>query len=108
MGKMPSAFDVKVVFDTQPQRAMFGARSDRDSKGRCAWYFRREVAWAGLNANARLKLERAQFVARSASAAAARRAESARQECARRATAAWAEAAYEAARPRDFRDRDGG
>ena len=49
--------------DAAPRmRALFGARTTRDSKGRCAWLFRREVAWAGLNANAALKLERAEFV----------------------------------------------
>jgi hypothetical protein len=45
-------------------RALFGARSERDSRGRCAWLFRREVAWAVLNTNAKLKIERAEFVGR--------------------------------------------
>ena len=88
-------------------RALFGSRSNVDSRGRCAWLFRREVAWATLNANARLKLERAGFVAWDARSAAARREERARQEHARRATVAWASAAYDAPRARDFRDRDG-
>ena len=36
---------------------LFGARrSERDSRGRCAWLFRREVAWAVLNANEKPKL----------------------------------------------------
>ena len=62
--------------DAAPRsRALFGARSPSDSRGRCAWFFRREVAWAGLNANARLKLERAGFVAWDARSAAARREE---------------------------------
>ena len=94
--------------DAAPRsRALFGARSPSDSRGRCAWFFRREVAWAGLNANARLKLERAGFVAWDARSAAARREERARQEDARRATAAWAQAAYEARPARNYaRDRD--
>ena len=94
--------------DAAPRsRALLGARSPADSRGRCAWYFRREVAWAGLNANARLKLERAGFVAWDARSAAARREERARQENARRATAAWAQAAYEARPARSYaRDRD--
>ena len=94
--------------DAAPRmRAMWGARTDEDSRNRCAAYLRREIAWAGLNANARLKLERAGFVAWDARSAAARREERARQEHARRATVAWASAAYDAPRARDFRDRDG-
>ena len=76
-------------------RALFDARSDRDSRGRCAWLFRREVAWAGLNANAKLKLERAEFVGWDARTARARHAEQANREHARRHTCAWASAAYE-------------
>jgi hypothetical protein len=100
-----------VAKDAAPRvRALFGARSAADARSRGAWYFRREVAWAGLNANARLKLERAEFVGWDARSANATRAERARYEHARRADCAWARAAYE--RPserRDFpRDRDGG
>ena len=42
--------------------ALFGARSERISQGYCARLFRSEVAWASLNANAKLRLERAEFV----------------------------------------------
>ena len=52
---------------------MWGARTDEDSRNRCAAYLRREIAWAGLNANARLKLERAEFVGWDAASAAAQR-----------------------------------
>ena len=76
-------------------RALFGARSKRDSKGRCAWLFRREVAWAGLNANAALKVERAGFVGWDARTAGDRRAEQARREQARRAACEWASAGYD-------------
>ena len=82
--------------DAAPRmRALFGARSERDSRGRCAWLFRREVAWAVLNANAKLKIERAEFVGWDARTARARHAEEARREHARRQTCAWASAAYE-------------
>ena len=73
-------------------RALFGARSERDSRGRCAWLSRREVAWAVLNANAKLKIERAEFVGWDARTARARHAEQARREHARRQTCAWASA----------------
>ena len=82
--------------DAAPRmRALFGARSERDSRGRCAWLFRREVAWAALNANAKLKLERAEFVGWDARTARARHADEANREHARRHTCAWASAAYE-------------
>ena len=82
--------------DAAPRmRALFDARSDRDSRGRCAWLFRREVAWAALNANAKLKLERAEFVGWDARTARARHAEQANREHARRHTCAWASAAYD-------------
>ena len=85
--------------DAAPRmRALFGARTDRDSRGRCAWYFRREVAWAGLNANARLKLERAEFVGWDARSAAARRAGRAGSSYARRERCAWASAAFDVPR----------
>ena len=82
--------------DAAPRmRALFGARSNRDSKGRCAWLFRREVAWASLNANAALKVERAEFVGWDARTAGDRRAEQDRREWARRARCDWASAAYD-------------
>ena len=85
--------------DAAPRmRAWWGARTDRDSRGRSAWYFRREVAWAGLNANARLKLERAEFVGWDARSAAARRAGRAGSEHARRERCAWASAAFDVPR----------
>ena len=85
--------------DAAPRmRAMWGARTDEDSRNRCAAYLRREIAWAGLNANARLKLERAEFVGWDARSAAARRAGRAGSEHARRERCAWASAAYEAPR----------
>ena len=60
--------------DAAPRmRALFDADSPRQSLGRCAFHFRREVAWAGLNANAALKLERAEFVGWDAASAAAQR-----------------------------------
>ena len=79
-------------------RAWWGARTDRDSRSRNAKYFRREVAWAGLNANARLKLERAEFVGWDARSAAARRAGRAGSAHARRERCAWASAAFDAPR----------
>ena len=79
-------------------RALFGARSNRDSKGRCAWLFRREVAWAALNANAKLKVERAEFVGWDARTAGERRAQQERRENSRRERCAHASAAYERAR----------
>ena len=85
--------------DAAPRmRAWWGARSDRDSRARSAWYFRREVAWAGLNANARLKLERAEFVGWDARSAAARRAGRAGSAHARRERCAWASAAFDVPR----------
>ena len=82
--------------DAAPRmRALLDARSERDSRGRCAWLFRREVAWAALNANAKLKLERAEFVGWDARTARARHAEQANREHARRHTCAWASAAYD-------------
>ena len=85
--------------DAAPRmRAWWGARTDRDSRGRNAWYFRREVAWAGLNANARLKLERAEFVGWDARSAAARRAGRAGSAHARRERCAWASAAFDVPR----------
>ena len=82
--------------DAAPRmRALFGARSNRDSKGRCAWLFRREVAWAGLNANAALKVEHEEFVGWDARTAGDRRADQARREQARRATCEWASAGYD-------------
>ena len=58
--------------------------------------FRREVAWAVLNANEKLTIERAEFVGWDARTARARHAEEARREHARRQTCAWwASAAYE-------------
>ena len=85
--------------DAAPRmRALFDADSPRQSLGRCAFHFRREVAWAGLNANAALKLERAEFVGWDARSAAARRAGRAGSEHARRERCAWASAAYEAPR----------
>ena len=53
------------------------------------------VAWAALNANAKLKLERAEFVGWDARTARARHADEANREHARRHTCAWASAAYE-------------
>ena len=94
-------------------RALFGALSNDDARGRCAWFFKREVAWAALNANAKLKLERAEFVGWNARSAAARRNERVRQEQARCARCDWASAAaaFERGRygadARNFaRDRD--
>ena len=88
------------IEDAAPRmRALFGARSNRDSKGRCAWLFRREVAWAGLVANAKLKVERAEFVGWDARTASERRAQQARRSNARRARCEWASAGYD--RPRD-------
>ena len=88
------------VADAAPRmRALVDARSDRDSRGRCAWLFRREVAWAVLNVNAKLRLERAEFVGWDAHTAGAQRAERERREASRRATCAWAAAAFE--RPRE-------
>ena len=85
--------------DAAPRmRALFGARSNRDSKGRCAWLFRREVAWAALNANAKLKVERAEFVGWDARTAGERRAQQERRENSRRERCAHASAAYERAR----------
>ena len=61
--------------DAAPRmRAMWGARTDEDSRNRCSAYLRREIAWAGLNTNARLKLERAELVGWDARSVAARRA----------------------------------
>ena len=79
-------------------RALHGAQSDRDSRGRCAALFRKEVAWAGLNENAKLKVGRAEFVGWDARTASERRQQQARREEARRATCAWASAAWESAR----------
>ena len=76
-------------------RALFGARSNRDSISRCASYFRRDVAWAALNVNAKLKLERAEFVGWCARTASVRRAEEARRAAAQRAACAQARAAFE-------------
>ena len=88
------------VTDAAPRlRALFGARSDRDSAGRCAYLFRREVAWAGLVANAKLKIERAEFVGWDARTANERRAQQARRSNARRERCEWASAGYD--RPRD-------
>ena len=103
-----------VVDDAAPRmRARLGARSDVDARGRCAWFFRREVAWAGLNANARLKLERAEFVGWDARSAAMRRAERADRAQARWERCAWASAAFDAYASREGpsggtfrRDRD--
>jgi hypothetical protein len=100
-----------VAEDAAPRvRALFGARSAADARSRGAWHFRREVAWAGLNANARLKLERAEFVGWDARSANARRGERARYEHARRTECAWAAAAYDRPSERGAfpRDRDGG
>ena len=89
-------------------RALSGARSIADARGRCAWYFRLEVAWAGINANARLKLERAEFVGWDARSAKARREERTRHKHSRRARWAWASVAYERGSDCKFaRDRDG-
>ena len=73
----------------------WGARTDEDSRNRCAAYLRREIAWAGLNANARLKLERAEFVGWDARTANERRAQQARRSNARRARCEWASAGFE-------------
>ena len=86
-------------------RALLGAQSDRDSRSRCAALFRKEVAWAGLNENAKLKVGRAEFVGWDARTASERRQQQARREEARRATFAWASAAWESAR--DSYDADG-
>lgn len=95
LGRLASA----AADDAAPRmRALFGARSNRDSKGRCVGLFRKEVAWAGLNANAKLKVERAEFVGWDARTAGERREQQARRERARRAAAAWASAAWESTR----------
>ena len=89
--------------DAAPRmRALFGARSGADSKGRCAWLFRREVAWAALNANAALKVERAEFVGWDARTAGERSARERQREHARRSAFAWASAAYERGRDGTF------
>ena len=89
--------------DAAPRmRALFGARSGADSKGRCAWLFRREVAWAALNANAALKVERAEFVGWDARTAGERSARERRREHMRRSAFAWASAAYERGRDGTF------
>ena len=87
------------VDDAAPRmRALFGAQSARDSRSRCAALFRREVAWAGLIANAELKVGRAEFVGWDARTAGERRQQQARREEARRAACAWASAAWESSR----------
>ena len=60
-----------------------------------AWLFRPQVAWAALNANAKLKLERAEFVAWDARSASARRDERERRDRARSARCEWARTAHE-------------
>ena len=67
----------------------------RRARGRCAWLFRREVAWVTLNANAKLKLERAEFIGWDARTARARNAEEANRAGAARAAFAWGATAYE-------------
>ena len=54
-----------------------------------------------LNANAKLRLERAEFVGWDRHTASARRAERERREASQRATCAWAAAAFERAQARD-------
>jgi len=91
------------VNDAAPRmRALLGARSTRDSKGRCAWLFRREVAWATLNVNAKLRLERARYVGSDPHTASANRVERERREYSRRATCAWASEAFDRARESQF------
>ena len=91
------------VDDAAPRMsALLDARTIRDSKGRCAWLFRREVAWAALNVNAKLRLERAGFVGWDAHTANSRRAERERRDESRRATCAWASAAFDRAREGPF------
>ena len=73
--------------------ALFGARTARASQGYCARLFRSEVAWASLNANAKLRLERAEFVGWDARTAGANRAQQAKADYAQRERCAWAAAA---------------
>ena len=82
--------------DAAPRvRALFGARSARDSMGRSAFLFRREVAWAALNANAKLKVERAAFVGWDARTAGEWRAQQAQRANAQRARCEWASAGFD-------------
>ena len=66
----------------------------RASHSYCARLFRNEVAWAALNANAKLRLERAEFVGWDARTAGANRAQQARADNAQRERAAWAATAF--------------
>lgn len=79
--------------------ALFGAQTESVSRGYCARFFRTEVAWAGLNANAKLRLERAEFVGWDARTADANRAQQARADNAQRERCAWAAAGFDSGRP---------
>jgi len=74
--------------------ALFGLKTVRASHSYCARLFRNEVAWAALNANAKLRLERAEFVGWDARTAGANRAQQARADNAQRERAAWAATAF--------------
>ncbi len=78
--------------------ALFGARTERISQGYCARFFCNEVAWASLNANAELWLERAGFVGWDARTAGENRAQQARADFAQRERAAWAATGFDGGR----------
>ena len=75
--------------------ARSGAGGDASGDGYCARLFRSEVAWASLNANAQLRLERAEFVGWDARTAGANRDhwQQVKAEYAQRERCAWAAAA---------------
>ena len=78
-----------------PDPAGFGAASRSEvARSRRSSFLVKGPSWA-LNANAKLKLERAEFVGWDARTARARHADEANREHARRHTCAWASAAYE-------------
>ena len=79
-------------------RALRRKKNERISRGYCARFFRSEVAWAGLNANAKLRLERAKFVGWDARTAGANRAQQARADFAQRERAAWAATGFDCGR----------
>ena len=79
--------------DMTPAHADMLAVPDPSSVIQLPW--KREVAWVALNANAKLKLERAEFVAWDARSASARRDERERRDRARSARCEWARTAHE-------------
>jgi hypothetical protein len=73
---------VKAVADDAAPRmaSLFGAASQRAARSSILFFAKRSLSWAGLLANARLKLERSVFVGPTWAAAARRREEGARAD----------------------------